>query len=72
MPIKDIFAMEHAAIIEVRKVAPKVGASVLAKKIKNSEIPAGTACFRSFYSIYSVIRRYDAKQKAKGGKLVGA
>jgi hypothetical protein len=51
---------EADKIEAVRKASPGMPAKKLAKQLE----AAGGLGGRTFYSIYSVIRRYDAKQKA--------
>lgn len=64
---------ELDAIVAARKADPKVGAKTLAKQLYADNGLGGSLMGRTFYSIYSVIRRYDAKQKAnaKLAKTVG-
>lgn len=56
---------ELDTIVAARKADPNIGAKTLAKQLEAD----GSVSGRSFYSIYSVIRRYDDKQK--GNKLAG-
>lgn len=61
---------ELAAIRKLRAKYPAVPAKKLTMRINTRDFKgddlatANGASSRSFYSIYSVIRRYDAKQKA--------
>lgn len=55
------YARERENIIKARDANPFVGASTLARKLASGEIVGGG--LREFYSIYSVIRRHDAKRK---------
>jgi len=62
------FSDEVAAIREIRALNPAVPAKTLARRISTGDFPfigQGSICGRPFLSTYSVIRRYDAKQKAR-------
>ena len=61
------YSGEVKAIVTLRKFHPKLGPFKLASQIKDRELVTKRdqkqlerCYFRSFYSIYSVIRRYDA------------
>lgn len=58
----DIYTKEREIIVAARKANATISAFKLAKKLSTGEM-VGLAG-RTFYSIYSVIRRYDAKNKA--------
>lgn len=58
------FPDEFKSITSLRAANPQMPAKTLARKISNAEEDFLGASGRSFLSIYSVIRRYDAKAKA--------
>lgn len=60
------FEKELTRIHNIRKAHPTYGPYTLARKIRRGEVndQGTTVASRPFYSTYSVIRRYDAKQKA--------
>jgi len=67
------FPFEVAAIQAIRTRNPNVGQKTLARKIVNRDFTEKSidysdsrkAYWRSFLSVYSVIRRFDAKAKAE-------
>jgi len=67
-------ATERSAIRRLRGMYPREGQWVLARRIRANEFALGTAAEllgnklpigRTLYSIYSVIRRYDARRKQR-------
>lgn len=61
--MQGIYEKERATILQARKDFPKLSAFRLAKYLENQGDSryVGLAG-RTFYSIYSVIRRFDKKQ----------
>lgn len=57
------FVSEIEFIENIRRENPEFGQYTLARQIENGEHGDG-AYFRTYYSILSVIRRFDAKQAA--------
>lgn len=67
MKRKSPYPYEIREVETVRKDNPNVGPYTLARLIKANHFGRETALsssHRTFYSILSVIRRYDARQKA--------
>jgi len=68
------FASEHNAIRRLRGMYPREGPWVLARRIRANGFALGTMADslarrlppgRTKYSIYSVIRRYDARRRQR-------
>ena len=66
------FAAEHSAIKRLRGMYPQEGPWILARRIRSNSFCGGSRAEklavvipsgRTLYSIYSVIRRYDARRR---------
>lgn len=64
MTIKEQLELERNEIVACRNAHPFEPQARLAKRIASDDIPLPSGSLRQFYSIYSVIRRHDAKVKA--------
>jgi hypothetical protein len=66
------FPEEFKAVTDLRIANPQMPAKTLARKIKNGEAGYVGAANRTFLSTYSVIRRYDAKQRLAQAQIDAA